>query len=372
MASDSPIYLKPLASQFSKQHPQWNDKDTLKEMMKLLKMLDSWNLQIEEKIRIAFAFRTKVSGEMEREIRELTNSITEVDEKNVIVSYASHVLGLRTKSTRGQKRRVLEEHGGQGTGATPQDVDKAVENHEEENVAPPQKRLVGLHALNDGLQMIARTQQAKQATRADPGPYIAAFHQYFGQLRRDEKSSNAANEPNEHIADEEILPNRQPIAEAPQEPRIKSEPLDNDIYIIETPTVPTVAKLAQGVARLADVFVLKEVKNSAKRIAELGTRYHKTLKVNELDVLVRGMVDSIESRATDNGDNAECLRDFLRDFKNHFLMEVGIEFLKEDILKKIEARIDELERAQVFISKVDIKCLIADVLLNQCELRTKL
>ncbi|CAO4370967.1 unnamed protein product [Caenorhabditis nigoni] len=64
--------------------------------------------------------------------------ITEVDEKNVIVSYASQVLGLTTKSTRGRKRRVLEEHFDQGTGATFQDGDGDMENLEEENVTPPQ------------------------------------------------------------------------------------------------------------------------------------------------------------------------------------------------------------------------------------------
>ncbi|UMM25033.1 hypothetical protein L5515_005012 [Caenorhabditis briggsae] len=99
------------------------------------------------------------------------------------------------------------------------DDDGDVENLEEENVTPPQKRnapphrmnqqdqdvqngadlhrrKTGSHHLKDGLQMFARIQQANQAARTDH----LLLHQVFGQFRRGERGSNAANGANEHIA----------------------------------------------------------------------------------------------------------------------------------------------------------------------------
>ncbi|CAO4370970.1 unnamed protein product [Caenorhabditis nigoni] len=68
-------------------------------------------------------------------------------------------------------------------------------------------------------------------------------------------------------------PNQQPMSEAQQEPRIKTEPVDNDIYIVEAPTVPAVAKLAHGVANRTDVSALEEAFISKDNIKCLITEF---------------------------------------------------------------------------------------------------
>ncbi|ULT97602.1 hypothetical protein L3Y34_005433 [Caenorhabditis briggsae] len=56
--------------------------------------------------------------------------------------------------------------------------------------------------------------------------------------------------------------------------RIKIEPVDNEISIVETRTFPRVAKLARGVANLADVHKLKDFQKQAMRIATLPKSFH--------------------------------------------------------------------------------------------------
>ncbi|CAO4385564.1 unnamed protein product [Caenorhabditis nigoni] len=286
---DSPISLRKLSNEFNKQYPQSSAKVTPKQLAEILDNLESWSLPIEERIRIAFMFQTKVSTEMEEEIKQLPNSMTGFDEKNIIVCFESPALFLNTrKQTREQTRNIQNIRYVAGQVPVPQNVDGNfnninVDTPPQRRASPPrranqqnvpvqnradlQHRLVSLSQLNAGLEVIARGQQPN-AQVEDPAPLIAVFDQHIRRNVAERNEGVRLAQNNQH--GEEL-----PDPQSPPEPRIKIEPTDNDIIIVETPAAPKVAKMAQGVAKLAQVYGHKDLNDSAMKIAGLPTRLHK-------------------------------------------------------------------------------------------------
>ncbi|CAP37960.2 Protein CBG21075 [Caenorhabditis briggsae] len=160
---------------------------------------------------------------------------------------------------------------------------------------------------------------------------------------------------------------------------IKIEPVDNEISIVETRTFPRVAKLARGVANLADVHKLKDFQKQAMRIATLPKSFHTKLEMIELDIFVGGTINWAQRVKSECRENSVPLRQFYIDYKYHMLREVGYEFLEgeEGVMNEINAKISELEEMSEleegdkwFISKDRIKEFISSFLLKQLEQET--
>ncbi|CAP35370.2 Protein CBG17808 [Caenorhabditis briggsae] len=109
---------------------------------------------------------------------------------------------------------------------------------------------------------------------------------------------------------------------------IKIEPVHNEISIVETRTFPRVAKLAHGVANLADVHKLKDFQKQAMRIATLPKSFHTKLEMIELDIFVGGTINWAQRVKSECRENSVPLRQFYIDYKYHMLREVGYEFLE--------------------------------------------
>ncbi|CAO4385565.1 unnamed protein product [Caenorhabditis nigoni] len=407
MGSSIPISLKLVSRQFCKEqlghHGQREVED---KMTELLARLHTWDLHSEDKIKIAYVYRTQISDEMEKER---------------IVSCESFLLFLTSRPTRGQKRRLLipedidpndaflncaavprefrgyyiqcvrdrRDHGNvnlQGGQLTGQHEHIAQRNEEQNDVVEAAEEHQGQERQQtpQPVAMNAAVIESGDGTQHDVDPLAIqdempeTHQQILENCEKDLQIQDQQNQQNNQNGKE--LSNPRAVPQAPPEPRIKIESADNDIMIVEVPIYPKVSKMAQGVANLADAYKLKDIQERALRIAKLPKSFHTKLETIELDFFVGGTINWAQRmKSSTFTENSVPLRQFYTDCKCHMLREVGYEFMEGEkgVLNELDAKICELEEVyeleegdKLFISKDLIKEYIASFLLKQLEQKT--